>query len=99
MIVFLLYPAYSFAEVDIVEPEKVCHMPTGRPNYKKINVAKSIEQSSCKKGDIAWIPALYPDNAAYIASRICVMGTIAIGPGTVICEYSGKIREFSSPHK
>ena len=99
MFIFFIFPAYSFAEADMAVSEKVCHVPTGRPNYTKIDVAKGIEKSSCKKGDILWIPALYPDNAAYIASRTCVIGTIAIGPSSVICEYSGKIREYSSPHK
>ena len=93
----LLLPVYSFAEDNIAQSEKVCHFPTGRPNYKKIDIAKGIEKSSCKKGDILWIVGLYPDNTSYIASRTCVIGTIALGPSSVICEYRGKIRELSSP--
>ena len=93
----LLLPVYSFAEDSMAQSEKVCHIPTGRPNYKKIDIAKGIEKSSCKKGDVLWIIGLYPDNTSYIASRTCEIGTISIGPSSVICKYSGKIRELSSP--
>lgn len=98
MFILLLVPGYSFAEDNLAQEPKVCHMATGRPNYMKIDVPKHIEKSACIKGDIVFLTGLYPDTTVYIASRICELETIVTGGSTVVCKYSGVIRGFSSPY-
>ena len=95
MITLLLIPAYSFTESNTIQPSKVCHVPNFRLNYRKIDIPKILSERSCNKGDILWISAQTVDFSAYVASRTCVIETIKFSDFTIICEYSGTVREYS----
>ena len=95
MITLLLIPAYSFTESNTIQPSKVCHVPNFRLNYRKIDIPKILSERSCNKRDILWISAQTVDFSAYVASRTCVIETIKFSDFTIICEYSGTVREYS----
>ena len=94
IITLLLLPTYSFTQEDSIEPPKVCQIYSLKLNYRKIDFQKTLREKSCKKGDVLWITAQTPDNSTFVASRTCVLKTIVVNGHTVICEYSGRVREY-----